>query len=115
MGVLAIRVLAGGALSGSAARHDNATPGVDPIASSATYADDVAQAQRFAFLVDEGFAGSLVEAAIRFAIGKPEISTALVGISDMQQLEQAADAVSRGPLPAEALRRLDEGRTTKDE
>jgi aryl-alcohol dehydrogenase-like predicted oxidoreductase len=108
MGVLAIRVLAGGALTGSAARHDNATPGVDPIASSAAYADDVALAGRFALLVDEGFAGSLVEAAIRFAIGKPEVSTALVGISDMRQFEQAADAVSRGPLPAEALRRLDE-------
>ena len=69
--------------------------------------------QRFAFLVDEGFAGSLVEAAIRFAIGKPEVSTALVGISDMQQLEQAADAVSRGPLPAEALRRLDDDERPK--
>ena len=73
----------------------------------------MAQAQRFAFLVEEGFAGSLVEAAIRFAIGKPEVSTALVGISDMQQLEQAADAVSRGPLPAEALRWLDDRRRTK--
>jgi len=111
MGVLAIRVLAGGALTGSAARHDNATPGVDPIASSAAYADDVALAGRFAVLVEEDFAGSLVEAAIRFAISKPEISTVLVGISDMRQLEQAADAVSRGPLPAEALRRLDQIRT----
>ena len=110
-GVIAFRVLAGGALSGSTARHDNATSAPDPIASNPNYADDVAQARRFAFLVEEGFAGSLVEAAIRFAIGKPEVSTALVGISDMQQLEQAADAVGRGPLPAEALRRLDEGRT----
>ena len=108
MGVLAIRVLAGGALTGSTARHNNATPGVDPIASSAAYADDVVLAGRFAFLVDVGFAGSLVEAAIRFAIGKPEVSTALVGISDMKQLEQAAEAVGRGPLPAAALRRLDE-------
>jgi aryl-alcohol dehydrogenase-like predicted oxidoreductase len=105
-GVIAIRVLAGGALSGSTARHENAAPAVDPIASSPAYADDVALAGRFAFLVGDGFAGSLVEAAIRFAIGKPEVSTALVGISDMQQLEQAAEAAGRGPLPAEALRRL---------
>ena len=108
MGVMAIRVLAGGALSGSTARHPNAAPTVAPIATGATYADDVALAGRFRFLVQEGYVGSLVEAAVRFVIGKPEVSTTLVGISNMQQLEQAVTFASRGPLPAEALDRLNE-------
>jgi len=105
-GVIAIRVLAAGALSGSAARHENAAQAVDPIATNTTFAEDVALAQRFGFLVQEGYADSLVEAAIRFAIGKPGISTALVGISNLDQLEQAVAAAERGPLPAEAAERL---------
>ncbi len=106
VGVIAIRVLAAGALSGSAARHANAAQSVAPIASSVTFADDVAMAQRFNFLVDDGYAGSLVEAAIRFVIGKPEVSTALVGISTLAQLEQAVAAADKGALPDEALDRI---------
>jgi len=106
MGVIAIRVLAAGALSGSAARHPNAAQSVDPIATSASFEEDVARAQRLDFLVREGYAGSLVEAAIRFAIAKPQVSTALVGLSNMEQLEQAVAAAERGPLPAEAVERL---------
>ncbi len=107
MGVIAIRVLAGGALSGTPDRHANAAPSVDPIASGKDYAEDVAHARRFDFLVQDGYASSLVEAAVRFAISKPGISTVLVGISNGEQLEQAVEFANRGPLPAEALRRAD--------
>lgn len=107
MGVIAIRVLAGGALSGSTARHPNAMPVVDPIASYSDYAADVALAQRFNFLVEEGYASSLIEAAIRFALSQPNISTALIGISNFEQLEVAATAANRGPLSAEALKRVE--------
>jgi L-galactose dehydrogenase/L-glyceraldehyde 3-phosphate reductase len=72
---------------------------VEPIATGRDYAEDVAHARRFDFLVQEGFASSLVEAAIRFALARPEISTVLVGISDMAQLEQAVEFAARGPLP----------------
>jgi L-galactose dehydrogenase/L-glyceraldehyde 3-phosphate reductase len=112
-GVIAFRVLAGGALSGMTARHENATLAPDPIASSPNYGDDVALAQHLGFLVTEGFAASLVEAAIRFAISKPEVSTALVGISDAAQLEQAVAFAGRGPLSSEAVRRLAESRTVR--
>jgi aryl-alcohol dehydrogenase-like predicted oxidoreductase len=106
VGVIAIRILAGGALSGSAVRHPNAMQQVDPIATGKTFADDVALAGRFGFLVDEGHAASLVEAAIRFAISKRGISTALIGIATLAQLEAALVAANKGPLPAEALARL---------
>lgn len=107
VGVIAIRVLAGGALSGSANRHLNAAQAVDPIASSKSFVGDVALSQRFNFLVDDEYASSLVEAAIRFVIGKTEVSTAVIGISTLQQLEEAVEAANKGPLPAEALARLD--------
>jgi len=109
MGVIVIRALAGGALSGTPDRHPVAARSVAPIATERDYAADVARARRFAFLVENGTVSSLVEAAIRFAISKPEISTALVGISSLEQLEHAVACANRGPLPAEALGRLHGG------
>jgi len=106
IGVIAIRVLAGGALSGSVARHVNAAPTVEPIAGGSSFADDVQQAQRFAVLALEGYVDNLIEAAIRFAIGKAEVATVLIGISAIEQLEQAVAYSAKGPLPAEALGRL---------
>ena len=103
MGVIAFRILAGGALSGSAARHPVAAPAVDPIATDHEYADDVVRAQRFAYIVEQGIAGSLVEAAIRFAVSKAGVSTAILGISSLEQLEQAAASLERGSLPAEVI------------
>ncbi len=104
-GIIAIRVLAGGALSGSTDRHPTAARSVTPIASSPEYVADVARARRFAFFIEDGTVGSLVEAAIRFAISKSEISTALVGISSLEQLERAVEYADRGPLSPEVLER----------
>jgi aryl-alcohol dehydrogenase-like predicted oxidoreductase len=106
MGVIAIRVLAAGALSGSAVRHPNAAQNVDPIASGADLNEDIARANAFMGLVESGVTDSLVEAAIRFAISKAEVSTALVGLSNMAQLEEAAAAANKGPLPTDALAQL---------
>jgi aryl-alcohol dehydrogenase-like predicted oxidoreductase len=66
----------------------------------------VSRAKSFEFLVQDGYTDDPVEAAIRFAISKPEVSTALVGLSSLDQLEQAAQSALKGPLPAEALSRL---------
>ena len=106
IGVIAIRVLAGGALSGTADRHSIAMQGVTPLATGRDYAEDVARARHADFLVADGTVGSLAEAAVRFAISKLEISTALVGTSSLEQLEQAVEAARRGPLPQEALDRV---------
>lgn len=108
MGSIAIRVLAGGALSGTPDRHPVAARSVTPIATERDYAADVARARRFACLVEDGTVGSLVEAAIRFALSKPEVSTALVGISSLEQLEHAIACANRGPLSADTLRRVHE-------
>lgn len=105
-GVVAIRVLAGGALSGTVERHPLAAPSLEPIATGADYAADVARAAQFAFLVEAGYAESLVEAAIRFVIANRAVSTALVGFSSLEQLEEAARYAARGPLPAQAEARI---------
>jgi aryl-alcohol dehydrogenase-like predicted oxidoreductase len=107
IGVIAIRVLAGGALSGAIDRHPIAMRRVAPIATGLDYAEDVALARRCEFLIADGIAGSLVEAAIRFVLSKQEIGTAMIGTASLEQLEQAIAAAKRGPLPAEALQRVD--------
>jgi len=105
-GVIGIRVLAGGALSGSAERHPIASPPPEPIGSAMRYDADVARARRLMPLVAEGFATSLTEAATRFAIGHPAMGSILVGMATPQQFEDAFAAVEKGPLPAAALERL---------
>lgn len=106
IGVIAIRVLAGGALSGVLERHPVAAREVNPIASANDYAEDVAHAQRLAWLIDEGHVQNLVEAAVRFVISQPGVATALVGISTQAQLEQAVAYANQGPLTATVLERL---------
>ncbi len=106
MGTIGIRVLAGGALSGVEARHPLGIPSVEPIASGPDYSADVERARRFEVLVREGHAKSLVEAGIRFAISNQGMSTILVGYSTFDQLEYAAAAAEKGPLPQAALDRL---------
>ncbi len=105
VGVIAIRVLAGGALSGSTERHPIASPPPEPIGSAMNYASDVERARRLMPLVKEGFAATLTEAATRFAISHAAIGTILVGIATPQQFEIALAAVEKGPLPAAALER----------
>jgi len=106
VGVVGIRVLAGGALSGSTERHPIAGPPPEPIGSAMSYDADVGRARRLLPLVKEGFAASLTEAATRFAISHPAMGTILVGMATPQQFEDALAVVQKGPLPPAALDRL---------
>src|SRR5437667_11114907 len=106
VGVVGIRVLAGGALSGSAERHPIAGPAPEPIGSAMSYDADIDRARRLLPLVKEGFAASLTEAATRFALSHPAMGTILVGMATPQQFEDALAAAEKGPLPPAALHRL---------
>jgi aryl-alcohol dehydrogenase-like predicted oxidoreductase len=106
VGIVGIRVLAGGALSGSSDRHPIASPPPEPIGSAMNYEADVERARRLTALVKEGFAGSLTEAATRFALSHPAMGTILVGIATPGQFDDALAAVEKGPLPKAALDRL---------
>jgi aryl-alcohol dehydrogenase-like predicted oxidoreductase len=104
--VVGIRVLAGGALSGSPERHPIAGPAPEPIGSAMSYAADIDRARRLMPLVQEGFATSLTEAATRFALSHPAMGTILVGMATPQQFDEALAAAEKGPLPQAALDRL---------
>jgi L-galactose dehydrogenase/L-glyceraldehyde 3-phosphate reductase len=106
VGVVGIRVLAGGALSGSADRHPIASPPPDPIGSALRYDTDIDRARRLSPLIAEGYADTLVEAATRFAITHPAMGTILVGMATPDEFEAALAAVRKGKLPQAALDRL---------
>ena len=108
VGAIVIRVLAAGALSGELTRHPVAVPAVDPISTGPDYRTDVERAKALRVLVDEGHAGSLVEAALRFPLGSDAVSTVLLGYSSIEHLEYAAASIAKGPLSKAALARLSE-------
>lgn len=108
MGTIGIRVLAGGALSGSEARNPLGLPVVEPIGSGGSYATDAARARRLMPMVTEGRAGSLTELGMRFAIAHGALTTTEIGLATLGELEAAIVAIEKGPLPAAALARLAE-------
>ena len=106
LGVIAIRVLAAGALSLQPERHANAGDPGRPLAPGADYDRDLQRARVIARLAGElGLDGPL-ELALRFALARPGISTVLVGYSDLAQLESALRWAGRGPLPEDAVARV---------
>jgi aryl-alcohol dehydrogenase-like predicted oxidoreductase len=106
VGVVGIRVLAAGALTGIAERHPTASPPPEPIGSAHSYEMDLERARRLSPLVTEGFASSLAEAATRFAIAHPAMGTILVGMATIEEFQASLAAVLKGPLPPAALDRL---------
>src|SRR4051794_36700095 len=89
VGVVGIRVLAGGALSGSAERHPIAGAAPEPIGSALSYDADIDRARRLLPLIKDGFAATLTEAATRFAISHRAMGSILVGMATPQQFDDA--------------------------
>jgi aryl-alcohol dehydrogenase-like predicted oxidoreductase len=106
IGSIGIRILAGGALSGSATRQPNASPAPAPIGSSKSFDGDLAIAQKFAPLVADGSVGGLTELAIRYATTEPNVGTALIGLASQADLDTAIGSVEKGPLPRDILTRV---------
>ena len=106
MGVVVIRVMAAGALAGPAARTGRASPSVGgALVAGGDYDTEIERADTLDFLVS-GDVGSRAQAAVRFALMHPGVSTVLVGISGVSQLEEAAACSGKEPLPEEAISRL---------
>src|SRR5262249_35251415 len=108
MGIINIRVLAGGGVSGNEARAPLGSPPPAPIGSGSDYGRDVERARRFEPLVRDGGADSLIEASLRYVIAHRAVSTVLVGYSTMDHLEYAARAINKGPLRPDTLARVAE-------
>ncbi len=106
VGVIAIRVLAAGALTGTPERHANAGDPGSALIGGAEYAHDLNRARDLAWFATEAGLESTLEMAVRFALSKPGIATVLVGYSDFSQLEDALRWTARGPLPADVIQHL---------
>lgn len=105
VGVVALRVLAGGALSGKSERHANFAKSYSPL-SAAEIEVDRLRAQAISSCLASGM--SIPELALRFALSQDGLASALVGISDLEQLSDVLAAVDAGPLPAETQTAIDE-------
>jgi aryl-alcohol dehydrogenase-like predicted oxidoreductase len=106
LGVIVIRALAAGALTGQPERHETAGDPGGPLVGVGGYAQDLERARAIRPLADELGLESPLELALRFAQSKPGVSTVLVGYSDFEQLESAIRWTERGPLPEDAIRRI---------
>jgi aryl-alcohol dehydrogenase-like predicted oxidoreductase len=101
MGTVAIRVLAGGGLSGIPVRH----PLAEGSRGQAEYDVGLEKGRRFAGLAEDD-KQSMAQVAIRFALAQAAISTALLGFSDSQQINDAVIASDMGALKPKELERI---------
>jgi aryl-alcohol dehydrogenase-like predicted oxidoreductase len=106
VGAIGVRVLAGGALTGTENRHPLGMQAVAPIGSDNDYATDVRRALSFMPLVEAGHAASLTELAIRYVISNSALPTTEIGIATIEELQYATAAVNKGPLSDDALQQI---------
>ena len=110
LGVIGIRVLSGGSLSGTTQRHPVSLSNVIPLGrgpgSGTDYDRDATIAQSFDFLVSEGIADSLASAALRYGMSNRRIHTMAVGFSSQEHLAEALRAVSAGMFDTVTLERI---------
>jgi aryl-alcohol dehydrogenase-like predicted oxidoreductase len=102
MGIAVIRVLASGALTSTPEAGGGSSP--EPLSPGSDYALDLERAEKVKFLV--GADTSLTQAAIRFALMKPEVSTVLVGFSNTSHIDEAVACSGAGGLSPDAMARL---------
>ncbi len=107
VGTIGIRILAGGALSGSTELHPIAATKSIPVGKGvgmgADFEADAAAARRFNTLVEAGEATSLVDLSLRYGLSNPLLSTTALGLSSLEHLKTGIASFERGPLSARAL------------
>jgi aryl-alcohol dehydrogenase-like predicted oxidoreductase len=102
LGVIAIRVLAGGALAGQPPSAHTLMTKFFPLA---IYQRDAQKAERLAKILPPGMTAK--EAAVRFVLSHGDVSTALIGFSGVEQVDEAIELSRRGPLPDDLLKKFD--------
>ncbi len=99
--VLAIRVLAGGALAGQPPSDHTRTTRFFPLHR---YEQDARLSERLATLLPAGM--SLPEAAIRAVTGRTDVASAIIGFASPEQVDEAVRFAAEGPLPPGLLELL---------
>lgn len=103
MGIAVIRVLAAGALTSNPDAGGGSSP--EALSPGSDYALDLERAEKVKFVVDDDIK-SLTQAAIRFALMKPEVSAVLVGFSNTGHIDEAVACSGAGGLSEKAMARL---------
>lgn len=101
MGVIAIRVLAGGALAGQPPSAHTMKTKFFPLAM---YERDRKKAANLESKLSSGL--GLKEVAVRFALSNPAISTALIGFSDPEQVNEAVSFCRKGTLEKQCMEKI---------
>ena len=106
MGVMGIRIFAAGHLA-TTERHGREVA----ITANAENAAEEVRAKAALDLLGQQY-GTPAQAALRFGLACPLLSTIEVGIGETWHLDQALGALELGPLPASALEALEKLRAT---
>ena len=101
MGVLAIRVFAGGALAGQPPSAHTYTTKFFPLP---LYVRDQGRCERLKAMLDKD--SEVSEVALRFVLSHPFVSSAIVGFGEPEHVDSAMNYVRAGPLPADLLGKL---------
>ncbi len=102
--VMGVRTMAGGALVANDYRSDIAGPvGNGGGLGGSPYAADLERAKKLIPVAEAAGCEDVVEFGLRFAISEPRVATALVGFSDVEQVETALRAAERGALAPSAV------------
>jgi len=97
---MGIRVFAAGVIA-TDIRHGR--EGVLTLGSE--IADEERRARQALAALGDGY-GTRAAAALRFALTQPDLSCAVVGLAELDHLDQILNAAAAGPLPADAIARL---------
>jgi aryl-alcohol dehydrogenase-like predicted oxidoreductase len=98
IGVIAIRVLAGGALAGQPPSEHTRKTKFFPLAVYEAHREKATQLESG---LPKGM--SLKEASIRFVLAQKQVATALIGLANPEQVDEAIQFAERGPLSTAAL------------
>jgi aryl-alcohol dehydrogenase-like predicted oxidoreductase len=103
MGAFVIRILAGGALTSDPSAGGGSSS--EPLSPGSEYPVDIDRAAKVKTVLGVDGKG-LTQAAIRFGLMKPEVSTVLVGFSNSAQIDEAVACSAAGGLTQEALAKV---------
>ena len=102
MGVLAIRILDGGIIA-----TDRRPKPVSMMVRQTSEAMEADRSAKALAAFGEGL-GSRAQIGVRFALACQDVSVALVGIGDPEHVDSATSAAAMGPLPVDAMARIEQ-------
>ncbi len=98
---MAIRIFAAGVIA-----TDERTGRESVLTANTEIAEEERKAKAVFASLGEGL-GTRAQVALRYVLSNPHISCAVIGSAELHHIDEALRAAEMGPLPADALARLD--------